>query len=107
MRLQRVVVKRPLFPAASVVASGDIASMLSEIAPGFKPNIWSDERVAFSPKDSIPTARRRFTIASSDGKCTFGEGPNTARRGTAAMALSPFDPVDLEARPRRGVDQTA
>jgi hypothetical protein len=80
--------------------------MLSEIAPGFKPNIWGDELVAFSPKDSIPTARRRLRIASSDGKCTSGERSNPARRGTAASALPPFNPAGLVARPRRGVDQT-
>ena len=99
------MVKRPLFPEASVIASGDITPMFSEIAPDFKPNIWGGERVAFPPKDSSPAARRRLATASPDGKCDFRERPNTAPRGTAAVALPP-NLAGLVARSRRDVDQT-
>ena len=100
------MVKRPLFPEASVIASGDIAPIFSEIAPDFKPNIWGGERVAFPPKDSSPTARRRIATASPDGECDFRERPHTAPRGTAAVALPPPNPAGLVARSRRDVDQT-
>jgi len=80
--------------------------MFSEIAPDFKPNIWGGERVAFPPKDSSPAARRRLATASPDGKCDFRERPNTAPRGTAAVALPPPNPAGLVARSRRDVDQT-
>ena len=80
--------------------------MFSEIAPDFKPNIWGGERVAFPPKDSSPTARRRLAAASLDGQCDFRERPNTAPRGTAAVALPPPNPAGLVARSRRDVDQT-
>src|SRR6476620_4983838 len=38
IRLQRVVKKRPVFPAPSVAVSGDMEPILSEISPALKPN---------------------------------------------------------------------
>jgi hypothetical protein len=80
--------------------------MFSEIAPGFKPNIWGGERFPSSPNDSIPTARKRRVISSSDGKYDSGERPDTASGGTAAIALPLPKPTGLVARPRRGIDET-
>jgi hypothetical protein len=44
IRLQRVVRKRPVFPAPSVAVSGDMESMLRKIAPAHKPNVAGGER---------------------------------------------------------------
>ena len=50
IRLQRVVKKRPVFPAPSVAVSGDMEPILSEIALALKPNAGGGERATFSSR---------------------------------------------------------
>ena len=100
IRLQRVVKKRPVFPAPSVAASGDMEPILSEIAPPFKPNAGGGERAAFSSRSPTRVAGKELPFASTGGPSIPGEeaalvlGRRAARRAALEVFAGERSPTD-------------
>src|SRR5262245_33752695 len=108
IRLQRVVKKRPVFPAPSAAASGDMELILSQIASTLKPNAGGGERPAFSSRNPSRVAGRELPFRSTGRPGDPGEeaalalGRRAARRAAPEAFAAERSPADSRDKPPEG-----